>query len=57
MSRPKNLYEYDGYEIPEYDPSIPPEERERLKAEAQKKLDDAISRIRREYKKDVAITA
>ena len=57
MSRPKNLYEYAGYEIPEYDPSIPPEERERLKAEAQKKLDDAISRIRREYKKDVAITA
>lgn len=29
MKRPENLYEYDGYKIPEYDPTIPPDERAR----------------------------
>ncbi len=46
MNKPDNLYEYDGYEIPEYDPNIPPEERGRLKTEAHRKLLSTVARVR-----------
>jgi len=37
--------EYDNYQIPEYDPSIPAEVRQQLINEAQKELDAVIEEI------------
>lgn len=45
-------YEYDDYPIPRYDPSIPPEERERLKADAQRRLDETVARIKAAHAED-----
>ena len=39
-----NVGEYDNYKIPEYDPSIPSEEREVLKKQAAEKLKELIKR-------------
>ena len=38
----RDVGEYDGYEIPPYNPNIPPDERRRQKEEAKKSLDEAI---------------
>lgn len=44
-----NTSEYDGYVIPAYDPAISEEERKRLKEVADKKLKEAIERIKSKY--------
>ena len=42
VAKGRNVGEYDGYVIPPFDPTIPPEERERLKKEADRELEIAI---------------
>lgn len=41
----KEHAEFDGYEIPPYDPTIPPKERKRLRNEAKKKVLKTINQI------------
>lgn len=37
--------EFDDYQIPEYDPTIPPDQRDQLIKEAQAELDAVIAKI------------
>ena len=37
--------EYDNYQVPEYDPSIPPEERARLIRETREELDAIVEEV------------
>ena len=44
--RPESVFEYDGYIIPPYDPSLSPEERARLKEEADQSLEELIRKMK-----------
>jgi len=44
------VFENDNYPIPPYDPAIPQEERERLKADAKKRLDKITKSILKTHK-------